>query len=182
MRFHFLAPLILVIPSLLVAADKPDDKTKGPFPLVNPAKDITVLSDRDEPFVDFFKRQHVIVGGMLIKDLDAQITTKEARDKVFLNYTSHNTGGADSTRFGDYLKIAPASEAVAKLLAAEKKGLDGKDRFQVAVILRRDEKDERLFHLAGFTKRTPVGFFASDKKVEPDTFSPKELVHKGEKK
>jgi hypothetical protein len=53
------------------ASSTADKQSKKPaeFALVNKAKDIFVVSGRDEPILDYFRRNHILVGGVLHKAL-----------------------------------------------------------------------------------------------------------------
>jgi hypothetical protein len=101
------------------------------------------------------------------------LQAKKPLDKVFFSYASHNDDPRKGSTFGATLKVAPLSKEVAKLI--EKHKPDGKKKLQLTFVLRRDDKDAKLYHVVGCTERTPVGFFDDDKKNEKDGFSQKDL-------
>src|SRR5262245_37383879 len=92
-------------------------KAQGPktFLLTNKAKDIRVISDREESVVDFFRRSHIVVGGF-VEDMKALLEAKEPLKEVFLNYTSFNDDRKKELLFGAFLEVAPPAEPVAKLI------------------------------------------------------------------
>jgi hypothetical protein len=148
---------------------------KGTFAVVNPAKDIHVLSDREEGTVAFFRRHRLVVGGLLVEELRQALAAEKPRTRVFVNYTSHNDDPKKEELFGTFVKLAPIKGEVARLLQGQVKGPDGKERFSVTVILRRDAADAELYHAVGYTTRSSVSSFARGKRQEPDDFSPQDL-------
>jgi hypothetical protein len=167
---------VLILFSTASAGDEPKKEKPAEFALVNKAKDIRLISDRDEPILDCFTRNRILVGGVLPEELTKVLEAKEPLPKFFVNYASQNDDAAKASTFGAYIEIAPPSAAVAKLLKENKK------TGTLALILRRDEKKPGLYHVAGCTERTSVGFFDNDKKNVTDGFSQKDLCYKGEPK
>ena len=178
------AALVLSVFVLAAAsADEPGGEPKkdkpAPLTLVNKAKDIRVVSDRDEAILDYFRRNHIIIGGVQAKELNKIFEAKEALTKFFVNYASYNDAPEKASLFGANLEIAPLSEAVAKLL--DKHRPDGKKTLRIALILRQDDTRPALYHVVGCTERTSVGFFDDDKKNNTDGFSQKELCYKAKR-
>lgn len=174
------AAVLAALAALCVTATA-QEKKPSLFTLVNKSKDIRVLSDKDETVPDYFRRHRLIVGMLPAKEVEAAIEAKSPREKVFVNYTSHNDDPKKEQLFGDILKLAPLSKEAAALLREHGFG-GGKKPFQVGVILRRDAADAELYHVVGWTGRSSVSFFASDKRVGGDDFSPRDLRFQGEKK
>jgi hypothetical protein len=170
----------LVIVSLggeLVAwADEPKKEKPTAFPLVNKAKDIFVISDKDEPILDYFQRQHVIIGVVVFDEFKKVREAKDTLSQFFINYASQNDDPKKASTFGAHIDVAPPTEAVLKLLGEQ--APDGKKAPDVVLILRRDDKKPGLYHVVGCTKRSAVGFFSVDKKNETDGFSQKDLCFK----
>jgi hypothetical protein len=162
----------------LIATSAMADDTKKPkeVALVNKAKDIHVISDRDEPILDCFRRNRILIGGVVDSELNKVIEAKAPLPKYFVNYASQNDDPSKASTFGATVELAPPTEAVVKLLKEHKKPLGA------TLILRRDDKKAGLYHVIGCTARTPVGFFDIDKKNETDGFSQKDLCFKGEPK
>lgn len=146
--------------------------------LTNKAKDIHLVSGREGPILDYFRGNQIVVGSVLADGFKKVVETKKPLDQFFVNYASHNDGKNGST-FGAFLLVAPASPAVVKLLNQHKP--DGK-KPTLTLILRRDDKNGKLYHVVGCTDRTPVGFFDSDKKNDTDGFSQKDLRYRPAKK
>jgi hypothetical protein len=158
------------------------EKKPETFSLTNKAKDIQVVSDRDEAIVAFFRRQHLLVAGLEWREIQRAQEARQAREKVFVSYASYNDDPEKTALFGATIKLAPIPETVARVLAPHKKGPDGKENFQLTVVLRRDEKDAELYHVVGCTDRSSVGFFTVDKARAPDDFSQKDLMYRPEPK
>lgn len=167
-----LTGLILVFAPLAMA-----EEPKKEVPLVNKAKDIHVLSDRDEPILDHFRRNRILVGAVVPEELTKILMAKTALPKFFVTYASQNDDATKVSTFGAYLEIAPPTAAALKLLEEHKK-----QKLALTLVLRRDDKKAGLYHVVGCTPRTPVGFFDNDKKNDVDGFSQKDLCFKGEMK
>lgn len=155
--------------------------------LINPAKDITVVSDRDEKVTDFFKRQRLVVGTLTSQTLIDQFEAKEPGPKVFVSYASYNHGpvGGGFSTFGAYVRIAPIRKPVAMVLA----GAVGDGKRRVMVVFRRDfadlpgpEKAPPVWQVVGYTTRGDVRLFESGQKKVPDDFSPRDLWYVEAKK
>jgi hypothetical protein len=170
--------LVIFLLAAAVAADEPKEKP-AEFTLVNKAKDIRVLSDRDEPILDYFRRNHILVGVVLPEGLTKVIEAREPLSR-FLSYASQNDDPAKASTFGATVEIAPPSASVARLLKEHKP--DSKKRLDLTLILRRDEKKAGLYHVVGCTQRSSVGFFDNDKKDATDGFSQKDLTYRREPK
>jgi hypothetical protein len=141
------------------------------FVLTNPARDITVVSDRHETFVEFFRRQPVLVATVPAAVLDKVfVTAKGPVDFVFVDKASFNMDGPRVSVYGAALKLAPVpfGGPVSRLLDAA--GL------AQPVVFVRDADDKNLWHAAGFTRRSSVGFFATDERITPDDFAPADLL------
>jgi hypothetical protein len=177
---RLLPVLAAIAVAALVAAGEGRSEQPRSFTLVNKGKDIHVVSDRDEDIVKFFQRHHVVVGS-IVEDADRFTEAKEPLKMVFVSYTSYNDDPAKHALFGAYLTLAPLSPEIAKLVAEPNPQKEGKKRFKGTLILRRDAKDENLYHIVGYMKPTPVGFFSRDKAMPPDDFSPADLRFKAEK-
>jgi hypothetical protein len=167
--------LILLSFSILPAQEKEQPKS---VILLNKTKDIRVVAGKDEPILDYFRGHRILVGTVLADGLKKIVETKKPLDQFFVNYASHNDGKNGST-FGAFLLVAAPSEAVVKLLNQHRP--DGKKKLNLALILRRDDKNEKLYHVVGCTDRPSVGFFDNDKKNDTDGFSQKELRHRPKK-
>ncbi|MBN9118075.1 MAG: hypothetical protein J0I06_02725, partial [Planctomycetes bacterium] len=161
-----------------VGSDKPagtDAGTAKPalFVMTNPARDITVVSDRHEAFVEFFRRQPVLVASV----------PKDVRDKllydakgpvgfVFVDNASFNVDGPRVAAYGASVRLAPVTfeGSAFRLLEA----IDARH----PVVFVRDASNKDLWHAVGFTRRSSVGFFAVAERVKPDDFAPADLLHR----
>jgi hypothetical protein len=180
--YRLLAALIFVLglATLATYADEPKKEKPAEVTLVNKAKDIHVISDRDEPILDYFRRQHIVVGTVLPEGLKKIRDAKDPLTKFFISYASQNDDRDKASTFGATIEIAPPREPVLKLLGEH--APDGK-KVELTLILRLDPKKPGLYHVVGCTARTSVGFFDNDKKDPKDGFSQKDLcfVEKGSK-
>ena len=143
----------------------------GRFQLRNPARDITVVSDRDESFQSFFRRQPVMVATVRPADLQKLVTDDRGVPKAFVDYASFNTDGPRAAAYGSDVRLAPVGIETPVWFLLELKG--EKD----AVVFVRDAADKDTWHAVGVTSRTSVGFFARDERVKPDDFAPTDLLH-----
>jgi RNA polymerase sigma factor (sigma-70 family) len=155
------------------ATDKPGGANAGiakptRFILRNPERDITIVTDRDETFVEFFRRQRVMVAGVTQKDFDAALAAKEPTARLFVDYASYNEAGMLAAVYGSYARLAPISPRVADVVP----DADGR-----ALVLVADAKDQDVWHVAGFTTRSSVGFFTAKEKKGRDDFAPADLIH-----
>jgi RNA polymerase sigma factor (sigma-70 family) len=173
------------VPKQIVAAgaDKPGtDKVSGEsagiaksahFVMLNPAKDITIVSDRHEKFVEFFQRQPVLIA-VLPDDAREKILfgDKDTTDFTFLAKASFNVDGPRAAAYGAGVKLArvPLRDPVFRLLEF---GTENEP-----VVFVRDAADKDLWHAVGFTRRSSVGFFTGTKRINPDDFAPVDLLHK----
>jgi RNA polymerase sigma factor (sigma-70 family) len=148
------------------------------FVMQNPAKDITIISDRHETFVEFFRRQPVMVAHVPANVLDKVLyDAKGPTGLVFVDSASFNVDGPRAASYGASVKLAPVpfNSPVSHLLEL----IDQRH----SVVLVRDPADKDLWHAAGVAKRSPVGFFATKERVKPDDFAPADLLQdKPEKK
>lgn len=160
----------------LIRVEEPKTPEKKPthFPLTNPSKDIVIVSDRDEKFVDFFRRQKVMVAGATPKEYEAAVKADKVSEKLFVNYASHNQANPMNATYGAYVKLAPVTKPVAEALAAMTK--EKNDAYSWSLILIPDAKEKDVWHVVGLTTRTSVGFFASKDKKGTDDFAPTDLV------
>jgi hypothetical protein len=147
------------------------------FVLTNPARDITVVSDRHETFVEFFRRQPVMVA-TVSDDLRDKLLVgaKAPLDYVFVDKASFNDGGPRAAAYGASVKLAPVAfdgpvYHLLELTASTE-----------PVVFVRDAGDTHLWHAVGFTRRSSVGFFATTQRVKPDEFAPTDLIQAIEKK
>jgi RNA polymerase sigma factor (sigma-70 family) len=136
------------------------------FMLRNPERDITVFTDRDESFVEFFRRQRVIVAILGKKEFTEATTSQKPTERVFLTSASHNEAGLLNAAYGTFARIAPLKVEIAEVT-----------HFADTLILVADPDEKDVWHVAGFTYRSPVGFFASKDKKGRDTFAPADLIH-----
>src|SRR5262245_54066128 len=98
-----LSTVFLLLAVTLAAAppgDPPKKETPGEFSLVNKAKDIHVVSDRDESILDYFQRNHVIIGGVGPKELSKILKAEKPLAKFFVNYASYNDDPEKASLFG----------------------------------------------------------------------------------
>lgn len=147
---------------------------------MNKTKDRRVISDRDEPSLDYFRRHRIFIGGVLSAGLTKVIDAKETLPRFSVSYASQNDDPEKASTFGASPDIAPPSAAVARLLNEYKP--DGKDRFSLTLILRRDDKRTGLYHVVGCTGHTPVRFFDNGKENATDGFRQKNLCFTGDPK
>ncbi|MCI0700551.1 MAG: sigma-70 family RNA polymerase sigma factor [Planctomycetia bacterium] len=161
--------------------DKPADEFAGVakparFVLTNPAGDITVVSDRHETFVEFFRRQPVVIA-ILPDDLRSKLLTgKTPTDFVFLASASVNEDSGRATAYGISMKMAPLSLVPPSRNDPVYRLLDLTSASEPVVFVR-DPVDKNLWHAAGFTTRNSSGFFADKKRVGKDDFAPVDLLH-----
>jgi RNA polymerase sigma factor (sigma-70 family) len=153
-------------------ADKPGGDNAGLaksalFVLQNPNRDITVVTDRDETFTEFFRRQRVMIANVEQKDLDAAIAAKGPTPRLFVNNASYNETGVMAAVYGSYTRLAPIEPNVADVV------IDGLGN---AFVLAADPKDPELWHVVGFTYRPSTGFFTVKEKKGRDDFAPADLV------
>jgi hypothetical protein len=149
------------------------DKIDQSRTVINPAKDLAILNDREESIVAFFRRQKIMVASMLPKELATTLEGKSAGRQQFVNYSSYNTEPMNA-RFGSNVTIETPTEPVVRLLreAVDKQG----DR-PLSLIFRIDEKNADQVAIVGYTYRSSVSFFNTDRRVPPDDFSPADLVY-----
>src|SRR5262249_52685213 len=171
--------LAVVLASFAFAEDRKEEKPPAHL-LTNKAKDVHVVSDKQEPILDFFRRTRLLVGVMQVKEIDKLLEAKKPLDKQFVNYASHNDDPNKGSTFGAHLKIATPSQDVAALIKKHKP--DGKKKLNLTLVVRRDDKNANLYHVVGCTGRTPVGFCDNDRKNETDGFSQKDMRYKPDKK
>jgi len=81
-----LSLVLFVLAFATATADEPRDGPKKEKPaavtLVNKAKDIRVIAERDEAIRDYFQRNHIIIGGVQAKELKKVLDAKEPLAKV----------------------------------------------------------------------------------------------------
>ncbi len=169
-------------PTANVGSDKPAGENAGAakaalFVLKNPAGDITVVSDRHETFVEFFRRQPVLVAVVPPAQRNRMLyEAKGVTDFEFVEKASFNVDGPRVATYGTSVKLAPVAfdGPVMQLLdvAAD----------TAPVVFVRDAADKNVWHAAGVTRRSSVGFFAAKERVKPDEFAPADLLQTIEKK
>lgn len=154
----------------------PPQPKAGPMVLTNPAKDITIVSDRDEKFAEFFKRQPLMVASLEVKKVTPLLTAADPSERQFLDAAAYNTGAYHST-YGTFVRVAPIAKPVAGILrpVLEKRGA-----MAVSLIFRMDAREKDVWHVIGFTTRPGAAkFFTLKEKVPPDDFTPADLVFPG---
>jgi RNA polymerase sigma factor (sigma-70 family) len=142
------------------------------FVMQNPARDITVISDRHEKFVEFFTRRPVLIAQVPETVRDKILYGGKGTDgPTFLGNASFNTDGVRAAVYGASVKLAPVTflGPVYRLLDANTKAK--------SMIFVRDAADKDLWHAVGFTSRDSFAFFASKDRVKPDDFAPADLIH-----
>jgi hypothetical protein len=148
--------------------------------MTNPAKDITIVSNRHEKFVEFFRRQPVLIAVVPANLRDKMLYDAKGVDKLsFLDSASFNVDGPRVAVYSASVKLAPVAQdgPVFRLLEMT--------AAKHPIVFVRDADDSNLWHAVGFTSRSEVGFFASAVRVGADDFSPADLLEvkpKGEKK
>jgi RNA polymerase sigma factor (sigma-70 family) len=156
------------------ATDKPAGANAGDakpsrFVLRNPERDITIITYRDETFVEFFRRQRVMVANVDAKSFGTLMTSQKTSERLFADAASYNETGVMSAVYGSYIRLAPLDPAVydVAMFADDGRGL----------VLVADATEKDVWHVAGFTTRPTVGFFTSKDKKGRDDFAPADLVH-----
>jgi RNA polymerase sigma factor (sigma-70 family) len=161
-------------------ADKPGDASDvgvagiakpANFVMTNPAKDITIVSDRHEKFVEFFRRQSVLIAVVPANLREKMLYDAKGVEKLsFVDNASFNVDGLLAAVYGASVKLAPVppKSPVFRLLEMT----DAK----LPIVFVRDADDKNLWHAVGFTRRSSVGFFASKERVGSDGFAPVELL------
>ncbi|MFN7575112.1 MAG: hypothetical protein ACK5SA_08660 [Planctomycetota bacterium] len=163
----------------VISADDPKPTEKKPmyFTLTNPSKDIVVVSDRDEKFVEFFRRQRVLVAGLGEKEFEATMKAEKTSEKEQgVIYASYNEEDRTAL-YGAMVKLAPVAKPVAEAIAA----LIPKDNVGRTLVMVPDPKEKDVWHIVGLTTRTPVGFFMTKDKEGTDDFAANELLFKEKK-
>ena len=157
--------------------DKPGGDNAGTpkparFVMMNPAKDITIVSDRHEKFVEFFQRQPVLVAEIPKNVRDKLLyDPKGPAGLVFVGSASFNVPGPRAAVYGASVELAPVTfdgPAFHLLETAAEKD---------PVVFVRDASKKNLWHAVGFTRRESVGFFTGTDRVKPDDFAPIDLLH-----
>jgi hypothetical protein len=141
------------------------------FVMTNPARDITVVSDRHEKFVEFFTRRPVFIASVPDNIRDKILYGGKGTDgPTFLGNASFNVDGNRAAVYGTSVKLAaiPFDGPVYRLLDANTKAK--------SMVFVRDAADKDLWHAVGFTSRDSFAFFASKERVKPDDFAPADLV------
>jgi RNA polymerase sigma factor (sigma-70 family) len=162
--------------ALAIGTDKPGGSGAGAakparFLLTNPARDITVVSDRHETFVEFFRRQPVLVAVV-----PAEVREKMLYDEkgpvghVFVDSASFNVDGPRSAAYGASVQVASVA------LNGPVYGMLEMTPVQTAVVFVRDAANKELWHAVGFTTRSSVGFFAGTERIKSDDFAPADLI------
>lgn len=160
----------------LAGTDKPGGEFAAaakPLQVVvsNPARDITVVSARDERFAEFFRRQPVMVAGVPDNLRDKLLYDAKGPGRVFVDYASFNVDGPRAAAYGASVKVAPVP------LGGPEYRLLARAPRTAAVVFVRDAADAELWHAVGFTTRPSAGFFAETKRTAPDDFAPADLLY-----
>lgn len=141
------------------------------FIMTNPAKDIIIVSDRHEKFVEFFRRQPVMVA-VVPANVHSKLLYGNTQpvNFDFVEKASLNEDGPRVAAYGASVKLAPlaANGPVFQLLDNVNPN--------TPVVFVRDESDKNLWHAVGLTRRSSVGFFAARDRVAPDAFAPADLL------
>jgi hypothetical protein len=164
-----------------VGTDKPVEDVAGAakparFVLTNPAGDITVVSDRHETFVEFFRRQRVVTAILPDQERTQLLTAKQPTDFVFLPSASFNDDSLNAAVYGASIKMAPLSLVPPSMDNSVYRVLESSSP-PISAIFVRDTADKNLWHVAGVTTRDPSGFFARKERVGKDDFAPIDLIH-----
>jgi RNA polymerase sigma factor (sigma-70 family) len=157
--------------------DKPGADNAGTakparFVMTNPARDITIVSDRHEKFVEFFQRQPVLVA-VVPKNVREKLLydPKGPSGSVFVDSASYNVSGPRAAVYATSVELAPVTfdgPAFHLLEMAPEEN---------PVVFVRDGSNKNVWHAVGFTRRSLVGFFAGTERVKPDDFAPADLLH-----
>ena len=175
-------PLLLLVLCLASAASlcaKPAPPKLGerePATLIGGASDIVVLSGREETVVGYFRRNKLMVAGMLTKELNEMLEGKMAGRKQFVNYCSYNTDPTN-TFFGANVIIEAPSEATVRLV---REAIGKQAKRPLALVFRIDDRNADHCHLVGYVYRSSAGFFRNEKRFLPDDFSPADLAFRSD--
>jgi len=137
------------------------------FILRNPERDITIVTERDESFVEFFRRQRVMIARVDPKLVEAAARSAKPTERQFVGAASYNESDVMSAVYGSFVRLAPIDPYSDLALLAMGETL----------VLTADPAEKDLWHLAGFTTRPAEGFFTAKEKKGRDDFAPAELVH-----
>lgn len=153
------------------AADNAGVAKSALFVMANPANDIVIVSDRHEKFVEFFRRQPVMVA-VVPANVRNKLLYGNTRpvDFDFVEKASLNESGPRVAAYGASVKLAPL-----RFTGPVFQLLDDTNENNPVVFVR-DESDKNLWHAVGFTKRSSVGFFAARDRITPDNFAPADLL------
>ena len=155
------------------ATDKPGGPAAGAgtakptrFVLQNPVGDITIVSDRDEKFVEFFRRQKVMIAGLPRRTSRPRLRAKKPSDRIFVNYASYNGESPMNATYGSYIQPRPLRADIFEMVDAT-----------AALVLVPDAKEQDVWHVVGITTRVSSAFFTSKEKKKGDDFAPADLLH-----
>jgi hypothetical protein len=163
------------------AADEPAKDKAESFTLRNKAKDICVVSDRDESVRDYFRRNRILVCTAWGPFLKEMLETKKPLPESFVIHNSQNDDPERVVMFGAHPAVGPPSEPAAKLVGDYVSNFKVKDP-RVGLILCRDAKEPGLYRVVGYMERGTWGFFAVKEVNDADGFSPKDLLFQGDPK
>lgn len=147
------------------------------FVVRNPARDIAVVTDRNEAITEFFRRQPVMVARVKPELLRRVLEGTSGDRFEFVDSASFNADDPRVAAYGASVKLAPApvgDGALRDLLSGA--------AVDQPLIFVRDPADKNLWHAAGLTRRSSLGFFASKERVPPDDFVPADLIQVGGRK
>jgi RNA polymerase sigma factor (sigma-70 family) len=163
--------------AVALGTDKPGGDNAGTakpalFVMTNPARDITIVSDRHEKFVEFFRRQPVLIA-VVPANVRAKLLhdAKGVTDFVFLGTASFNVDGPRAAAYGASVKLAPLTFEGPAFRMLEMTPSEH------PVVFVRDAADENTWRAVGFTTRPSAGFFTNKARVKSDDFAPTDLIH-----
>jgi RNA polymerase sigma factor (sigma-70 family) len=143
------------------------------FVLKNPAGDITVISDRDESFVEFFRRQRVMIAAITLREYGTVVKSGQTSERLFLFSASRNDDELMAATYGAYARLSPISPEFIAMIDDSK---------PPSLILIPDTKEKDVWHVVGVTSRESSAFFTSKVKAKGDDFAPADLLHVEKKK
>jgi hypothetical protein len=146
------------------------------FVMTNPARDITVVTDRHETFVEFFRRQPVMIAVLPDALRTKLLTGRTPTEFVFVDTASFNVEGPRAAAYAASVKLAPLSLAPPSLDDPVFNLLEMTSQSEPVVFVR-DAANKDLWHAVGFTRRSSNGFFTGKARVAPDDFAPIDLLH-----
>jgi hypothetical protein len=132
--------------------------------ITSPGGTIAVVTDRSENIVEFFQRNHILVGQMKkIQPLDITKPTS-----LFLQQPSNNFQGQNQSNYSAQFNIAPASAVFRSA------------KFPVSsnILFIQDTMDERLFHPVGYMTHSSQKFFASNAAIAGEKLTTQNFIYR----